>query len=357
MQTVTDIYPNAEVRVSRAQFSVLHVKRMVEERRELLINPDFQRRHVWSRKQNVELIESILMGIPIPAIYLFESNDGTKQVVDGQQRITAVISFINNAFALKNLKILPQFDGKRFCELDGKMQGIIEDFQLYFYIIQPPTPERVKYDIFDRVNRGGTTLNSQEMRNALYRGNATTLIQELSESKAFLSSTDGSISPSRLKDQMVVLRAVAFYMFFSNSISSENTNKELFVYKSDIDDFLAKIMVYLNEVSTESQIEELKGKLIYSMQAIYAVLGPGAGRFVSVTNRRRPISTPLYEMLVFIFSFPSVVNNPEKAKRVVNCFKTKHSSSVYFRNNVDSSAMVAWRFNSAKSIIEEIIND
>jgi hypothetical protein len=83
------IYPNAEVRVEKVQYSVLHLKRLYENRKELILNPDFQRKYVWKGKQRAELIESILMGIPIPIMYFFETADGRKQVVDGRQRITS----------------------------------------------------------------------------------------------------------------------------------------------------------------------------------------------------------------------------------------------------------------------------
>ena len=89
------IYPNAEVRVEKVQFSVLHLKRLYEERKELILNPDFQRNEVWKGKQRSELIESMLMGIPIPIMYLFEAPDGHKQVVDGRQRITTIIDFVS----------------------------------------------------------------------------------------------------------------------------------------------------------------------------------------------------------------------------------------------------------------------
>lgn len=212
-----DIYPNAEVRIVREQYSILHVKRLCESRKELVIDPDFQRNAVWESRQKMELVESVLMGIPIPVMYLFEMRDGTKQVVDGRQRITALLDFLNNKFALKELNILRKLNGKFFKDLDLKLQGIFEDYQLFFYIIQPPTPERVKYDIFDRVNRGGTNLNSQEMRNALYRGMATDLIKEIAESKAFKKVTGHGISPKRMKDRYVALRAVALYFMSGKS--------------------------------------------------------------------------------------------------------------------------------------------
>ena len=102
---VKEVYPNAEVRVTRAQYSTLHIKRLVENREELIIDPDFQRENVWKNKQGAELVESILMGIPIPVMYLFEMRDGKKQVVDGRQRISAILDFLNDKLVLKDLKI------------------------------------------------------------------------------------------------------------------------------------------------------------------------------------------------------------------------------------------------------------
>ena len=170
------IYPNAEVRVEKAQYSIMHLHTLCLKRKELIIDPDFQRHDVWKQRQKSELIESILMGIPIPLMYLFEDKNGKKQVVDGRQRISAILDFLEGKFKLNNLRILKQFNGCCFADLDLKQQGVIEDFQLLFYIIQPPTPERVKYDIFDRVNRGGTPFNKQEISYALYRGRFTRLL-------------------------------------------------------------------------------------------------------------------------------------------------------------------------------------
>ena len=241
---VGSVYPNAEVRVEKAQYSTMHLKRLVEGRKELVIDPDFQRNDVWSAKQSAELVESILMGIPISTIYLFEMKDGTKQVVDGRQRISAILNFLNNKFSLKDLKILPQCNGKKFSELDSKMQGIFEDYQLSFYIIQPSPPERVKYDIFDRVNRGGTRLTNQEMRNALYKGRSTVLLKELVTSSEFLNATGKGISSKRMKDQYIILRSIAFYLLKKKQAKVFENNGERIEYKSDMDDFLAKTMIF-----------------------------------------------------------------------------------------------------------------
>jgi hypothetical protein len=115
---------------------------MVEETEELVLAPDFQRNSVWKTEQKHELIESLLMGIPIPVIYVFENEQGVKQMVDGRQRVGTIIDFMNGKFALNRLGLLHQF-------------------------------------------------NNQEMRNALYCGESTRLLQELSQLPSFLQATGG----------------------------------------------------------------------------------------------------------------------------------------------------------------------
>ncbi len=356
-EDVDKVYPNAEVRVEKAQYSTIHLKRLIEDRKELIIDPDFQRDNVWTRNQGSELVESILMGIPIPTMYFFEMRNGKKQVVDGRQRITAILDFLNNKLILKDLKILHQYNGYRFSKLDSKMQGIFEDYQLSFYIIQPPTPERVKYDIFDRVNRGGTKLNSQEMRNALYRGNSTKLILALSQSNEFLKATDRSIEKKRKKDQYVILRALAFYLYNEKSEEVKELNGEPIEYKSDIDDFLAKTMIFLNEKATSRMITECSNMFTKSMENCYRIMGADSFRFYSESSKKRPINMPLFEIMVYIFSFDCVNNNPTLTKSEVNHFKEKFDHQQMFSGNVDSSVNLTERFNIARELIKKIQND
>lgn len=348
------VYPNAEVRVEKAQYSTMHLKRLVEERKELVIDPDFQRNDVWSAKQSAELVESILMGIPIPTIYLFEMKDGTKQVVDGRQRISAILNFLNNKFSLKDLKILPQCNGKTFSELDFKMQGIFEDYQLSFYIIQPPTPERVKYDIFDRVNRGGTRLTNQEMRNALYKGHSTVMLKDLAASSVFLNATGRGISSKRMKDQYVILRSIAFYLLKKKQHEVLEQNGEAIEYKSDIDDFLAKTMIFLNEKASKELLEDCKNTFYRAMENCYNVLGRDAFRFDSESGNRRPINMPLFEVLMYVFSDNKLMEDVDYTKKEVENFKRKFDHQQMFSGNVDSTTNLNDRYDLAEELIKQI---
>lgn len=351
---VGSVYPNAEVRVEKAQYSTMHLKRLVEGRKELVIDPDFQRNDVWSAKQSAELVESILMGIPIPTIYLFEMKDGTKQVVDGRQRISAILNFLNNKFSLKDLKILPQCNGKKFSELDSKMQGIFEDYQLSFYIIQPPTPERVKYDIFDRVNRGGTRLTNQEMRNALYKGRSTVLLKELATSSEFLNATGKGISSKRMKDQYIILRSIAFYLLKKKQAKVFEENGESIEYKSDMDDFLAKTMIFLNEKASKKLLDDCKNTFYRAMDNCYNVLGVDAFRFDSESGNRRPINMPLFEVLMYVFSDNVLMIDVNYTKEKVENFKRTFDHQQMFSGNVDSTINLNERYDLAEKLIKQI---
>ncbi|VFN02615.1 MAG: Protein of unknown function DUF262 [Candidatus Kentron sp. G] len=103
------IYPDATVRIASESASVFQLKRKFDKNPPLLkLDPDFQRESVWDSKQKSELIESILMGIPLPLIYVKEDDEGVYIVVDGRQRLTTLFQFMNHEFPLRNLKVLVQ---------------------------------------------------------------------------------------------------------------------------------------------------------------------------------------------------------------------------------------------------------
>ena len=255
----TDNYPNLSIKIEQAQYSIFELKRKYDKDR-ICIDPDFQRNLVWTNKQKSELIESVIMQIPLPLIYLAENEDGKLVVVDGRQRLTTFFQFLDNEFRLKDLKILPQINGMNFNELEeshlySRYVTIIEDTQLVVQIIKYPTKDRVRFDIFDRVNRGGTPLNKQEMRNALYQGNATKLLDELSKMKSFKDATGGAISPKHMKDKYVILRALCFYLLWRGNILDKN--KKRMEYRSDMEELLGFDKTSVSNLEMKKGVVEL----------------------------------------------------------------------------------------------------
>ncbi len=343
---------DTQIRIAKEQSSVFELLRK-ESRGDLVLAPDFQRKNVWDRKHQSELIESILMGIPIPLIYLFEDEEGIRQIVDGKQRITALKEFKNDTFALTNLTMLPKLKGKKFNDIPPMLQAKLEDYQLHAYVIQSPTPEYVKFNIFERVNRSGINLNKQEMRHALYQGKATTLIQELAESQAFRSATGNGVKSYRMRDRYLVLRFVAFYLWITDQFDDASIQ-----YKSDVDGFLASIMKYLNTKASPALIEQVKSVCLAGMGNVYQVLGDEAFRFKSKDGgNRRPINMGLFEMLVFAFMDvdPSQLDH-NKAKTFVDGYKQEVDDEGLFSGSIDTTEYVKARFDKAQKITQGLKN-
>ena len=179
------------VKVTKKDFSIFELHRKYK-KRQLILEVDFQRKDVWKYKQKCELIESILMGLPLPIFYFKLQNNSNYVVVDGKQRLSTLFEFLENKFVLKSLKILKFLNGKKFGDLTeelGIYQSQLEDYQVYSHVILPPTPDKILFDIFDRVNRGGTQLNKQEIRNALYHGRGLDMITDITKSSEFEKAT------------------------------------------------------------------------------------------------------------------------------------------------------------------------
>jgi len=294
--TAGEVYPDATVKISRNQYSIFEIKHMLKDTKELIIDPDFQRNYVWKIEQERELIESVLMGSHSD-YYVFEDEIGKKQVVDGRQRIHAIVRYLDDEYSLDNLKMLPRFNTKRFSDLEPLYQSKIERYQIPVYVIEPPTPERVKYDIFDRVNRGGTPLNNQEMRNALYSGQSTRLLRELSKSVEFQRATGGGIKSKRMRDQYIILRFIAFYLWRKREFD--------FHYKSNPDDFLAAAMKKINAFRPD-YVEQIKLVFNEAMSRSYITLGADGFRFDVDNVNRRPINMALFETLAYFFTLVDV---------------------------------------------------
>ena len=178
---------------------------------EINLDTDFQRkRSLWSDSVKSQLIESLMIQLPIPPMY-FDGHDPNRwQVIDGLQRLCTLKEFlIDKKWKLKDLEYLPDYNNCSMEDLPRIYQRRIEEGQMAFYLILPETPEDVKYSLFKRINTPGLTLEPQEIRHALYQGKATRLLQELAENDTFVKATDGDISSKRMQDREIVLRHLA----------------------------------------------------------------------------------------------------------------------------------------------------
>ena len=186
-------------------------------RGKLVIQPDFQRQFVWDQTKSCKLIESALLDIPLPVVYISQENDGKEYVIDGQQRLTSFFSYIDgtfpdgSSFKLKGLKIYKDLNRKKFSELDEEYQDAIRYCKLRTITFRKESDPNLKFEIFERLNTGSVSLNDQELRNCIYRGTYNSLLKEMSQDSDFTGLMGITKPDKRMKDIELVLRFSAFY--------------------------------------------------------------------------------------------------------------------------------------------------
>ena len=225
------------------------IKRIVNH--EMEFDSSFQRKAgLWTNKQKSQLIESIFLKIPLPAFYFDASDDDKWQVIDGLQRIGTIKEYVvEKSFVLTGLEFLKDLDGLSFDQLPRPLQRRIEETNLNAYLVNPSTPKNVKFNIFKRINTGGLVLEPQEIRNALYQGQAAAFLLEMSKLPEFVEATDYSIKADRMLDREFCLRYVAF------------TRLGLDRYNGSVDDFLNLGMEYLSKASKDT-LDEIRREFV-----------------------------------------------------------------------------------------------
>ena len=178
---------------------------------DLMLDPIFQRRKVWDDGRSSRLIESVILEVPLPLFYFAESRDGTKEVIDGQQRLNALFRFLNNDYGLAGLKSLPDLMGKRFKDLEKPVQRTIRECAVRTIIFKKESDETLRFEIFERLNTGAVPLNDQEIRNCVYRGPYNELLKRLSGNPDYMWLMGFSRPEKRFKDVEYVLRFAAFH--------------------------------------------------------------------------------------------------------------------------------------------------
>ena len=291
-------YPLDAVFVRKDQRTVGEVVKRIKAGRYDL-NPDFQRDFIWDTKKQSRLIESCLMRIPLPVFYVAEAKDGRIIVVDGLQRLTTFMRYLNNGFGLTGLGD----DGnekanknpllrKKFKDLPINLQERIEDTQITLYILDAQAPERARLDIFERVN-GGVPLTRQQMRNCLYNGQATTLLRKLAGNEYFYKATGGSLNAKTMRDREVINRFCAFKLCGVEG------------YNGDMDDFLAISLGQMNELD-QIGIHELEEEFVYSMRANIYLFGRHSFRKSMKYNEdyydRTVINVSLFDVMSVVLS-------------------------------------------------------
>jgi hypothetical protein len=196
-QTLTDEainkkYIDGEVRIitESARYPLDSIVTMIESKKYNL-NPDFQRRRRWDKKRKSRLIESFIMNVPVPPIFLYEVKFATYEVMDGQQRMSTIYDFYKNEFQLQGLQQWKELNGKNYTTLPDQVRAGIDRRYISSIILLKETGKTIEQErnlkklVFERLNSGGIQLEPQETRNALYDGKLNQLCIKLSKNPIF----------------------------------------------------------------------------------------------------------------------------------------------------------------------------
>ena len=299
-ETDPDTFIPAEVQISQRTINVYNLMERLDNE-EIDLAPSFQRKgDLWSLEEQSRLIESLMLKIPIPAFYFNAADDDKWIVIDGLQRLSAFYNFLvgkkeegsnkRKKEEFQGMQYLKDFNGCTFDELPRQYIRRIKETTLVAYNVEKGTPDEIVFNIFQRINTGGMILKPQEIRQALYQGKATLLIEKLAECDEFLEATQRAVRNDRMQDREYITRFIAF--------TELDFKKE---YKGNIDEYLIKAMKLVNTYD-EEDLERIERSFKRIMNYCTKVFGKYAFRKYNKNQRRGPINKAIFERWIVCFS-------------------------------------------------------
>lgn len=278
----TQIYKERkEVDYDTREFTIEYIvdkysKDIDTDKNELFV-PDYQREFVWDNSRQSKFIESIILGLPIPYIFVAETKKGRLEIVDGSQRIRTLAAFISNTLELENLKKINLINGKKFQDLDLTRQRKIKNTPIRMVVLTENTTDEAKTEMFDRINKGSDLLREMEQRRALLQGNFTNFLYEITKDPTYILCTpQNKFMEKRQERQELALRFFALcdsysnypartgiakylddYMFNANKSFDENKKKELTDKFNEVVAFVNKNFKYKFSKSHNNQVSRM----------------------------------------------------------------------------------------------------
>ncbi|MEA5257565.1 DUF262 domain-containing protein [Arcicella aquatica] len=279
LELIIDETENRKIIWQPKDFSIREFLSMSQDG-DLELQPEYQRKYVTTPKIASKLIESIIMDVPIPVIYLSEGKDGKYSVIDGQQRLTSFLSFLSgkypngHTFKLTGLSVFKELNKKSFTELDIEFQNKIRKTTLHTIVIKKESNEDVKFEIFERLNTGSTALNEDEIRNSVYRGNYINLLAKLENNDTFHKLVQKDNYRKRMIYRGMILRFFAL------------TEKTYLNYKPSIKQFCNKELRDNRFLSSE-KVKEYEERFYHCVDLVKVVFGETAfRRYILVENEK-----------------------------------------------------------------------
>lgn len=353
--SIEDIHGPFDPNAIDVDISVVNLGSLLEqlEYNEIDLRPEFQRASdVWSQVKKSRLIESVLLGLPLPSFYFSEDPETNKLlVVDGLQRLCAFSDFcITKKLKLKGMQFLTGLEGWTYDKLDRTQIRRIKSLKVTLNTLRKNTPQRVKLVIFQRVNTAGVPLTPQEMRNALYQKKATDLLKGMAKLDSFRKATGGKIPSKRMTDCDFANRFVAFYLY----------RKE---YDGNLDEFMGDALENINKMS-QKEIDSIHDTFDRSMTICYRLLGNTAFKR---PDPQKPNSFLKTNKAIFEVLSVSIAQLSENEQEILVQKKNRFQNEIYslFKNEdfiksitsgTAKTPQVEYRHTKVQQLIKQVIN-
>lgn len=312
------------------------------------LSPTYQRRFRWDAKRQSSLIESFLMNVPVPPIYLNEDEYGEYSIIDGKQRLTAVYKYLSGEFQLQGLKVFADINGLRFDQLPAKMQNVLKTRAVVraVIVLRQSDPD-VKYEVFRRLNSGGVKLNAQEIRNSAYPGILNDLIIRLSETSKFhqllgIKNKEQSRIYQEMRDAELVLRYFTFRNIWKNFDGGVGRLMDKFM-----DD---------NKKMSDVEIMQLNDDFLYTLEVVEACFGKQAFQRWLPENQqwRQQVLASLYDAQMLACRGLSIDKAKSNQERIIEEFKKLFTDSE-FRKSIDVATSTPSFFKHRVLTLQEML--
>lgn len=321
------------------------------------LNPDFQRHaNLWDTKRKSQLIESILLGLPLPSFYFYNDSNSKKWVViDGLQRLCSLKSFmVDEDLTLRGLEFLDEKKyGVPYKSFSYYDKLAISMHSVTLNVLSGNASAEARYIIFQRVNSKGTPLTPVEIRNALYQGKATDLISYMVKLDVFKMMVSQKISVNRMKDREFASRFLAFYL---------NDYHDYADFKS-LDVLISNTMDAINKTFNDNQVMEVVSLFELSIKVCKRLLGEDAFRKPTSGQRRNQVSLAIFEMLTVSIAHldkvqqQKLINRRQAFNYLYNDLFDDQLMQKYLSSGMGNNIAVRYRFDKITQIIEKTLTN
>lgn len=307
--------------------SVSDIVRMIDDK-DIRLDPDFQRNYVWDNKKASMLIESIILNVPIPVIYVSQEEDDSWSVIDGLQRLSSLKRFFDGKFKLSGLEILSDLNKSDISTLNLKALRMLKNGLLRVIMITHDSNEEIKYDVFMRLNTGSVHLTEQELRNCLYRGTLNKFLKEVVQNQKWLELMGLKEPHKRMADREMVLRFLAIWKNW------DSANGILNGYKGRMKSFLN---AFMNEHKNIKGQESNEWKQLFeeTVEKVYQVYGEYGFRRQGLDGlREKTINRAIIDVIMLSATQHSLEELMANKEKIVQRFIEMTNNDVEFRNSI-----------------------